>query len=129
MNLNSKEIESVSKLEPFKRYNYFIKKIADFEEIWTIVDKHGELALSDIEENTLISFWTAEAFIKSNLYGNWENCIPFKITLDDFEDIFAPLIVDNNYLINVFPVNGKSGFVVNLDEFIRDLNDELEKYQ
>lgn len=129
MKLNTKEIESVSKLESFKRYNYFIKRIADFEEFWTIVDKHGDVALSEIEENTLMSFWTAEDFIESNLYGSWKNCIPFKVTLDDFEDTLAPLIEDNNYLINVFPVNGKSGFVVSLDEFIRDLNDELEQYQ
>ncbi|WP_350284656.1 DUF2750 domain-containing protein [uncultured Croceitalea sp.] len=129
MKLNIKEIESVSKLEPFKRYNYFLKRIANFEEFWTIVDNHGDVALSEIEENTLISFWSSEEFIKSNLSGNWEKCIPFKVTFDDFEDTFAPLIAQNDYLINVFPVNRKSGFVVSLDEFIRDLNDELEQYQ
>ncbi|PKD18751.1 hypothetical protein APR41_17740 [Salegentibacter salinarum] len=129
MKLNTKEVENVSKLKPFKRYKYFIKKIADFEEFWTIVDEKGDLALSEIDENTLVSFWTAEDFIKSNLDSGWGNCVPFKITLDDFEDTIAPLIADNSYLINVFPVNGKSGFVVDLNEFIRDLNEELEQYE
>ena len=129
MNLTRQEIESVSKLEPFKRYKYFIKKIADFEEIWTIVDKNGDIALSDIEEKTFISFWTAEPFIKSNLNKGWKKCTPVKLDLDNFEETVSPLIKENNYLINVFPVNGKSGFIVNIDEFIRDLNEELEQYE
>ncbi|MDC6384635.1 DUF2750 domain-containing protein [Flagellimonas taeanensis] len=128
MKLNIKEIETVSNLESFARYKYFLKKIADFEEFWTIVDKNGEIALSEIEDDTLMSFWTAEDFIKSNLFGNWEKYNPFKVTLDDFEDTLIPLIENNNYLLNIFPVDGKSGFVVNLDEFIRDLNNELEQY-
>jgi len=115
MKLHLKEIEKVSKLEPLKRYQYFIKRIADFEEFWTLVDYDGCVALSEVEENTLISFWSSEDFIKSNLFDNWKNLTAFKITLDDFEDTFAPLITDNNYLINVFPVNRKSGFVVDID--------------
>ena len=36
--MSLKEIENVSKLEPFKRYQYFIKKIADFEELCYLYD-------------------------------------------------------------------------------------------
>lgn len=129
MKISSQEIEHVSKLEPFKRYQYFIKKIADFEELWTIIDENGDIALSDLDDKTFISFWSAEPFIRSNLDGGWKDCNPFKISLDDFEDTMVSLIADNNYLINVFPVNGKSGFVVSLNEFIRDLNEELEQFE
>ncbi len=128
MNLSSQEIESVSKLEPFKRYTYFIKKIADFEEIWTIVDKNGDIALADIDHKTFISFWSHEDYIQSNLENGWKDCQPFKITLDDFEDTIIALINENDYLLNIFPVMGKSGFIVNLNEFMRDLNEELEQY-
>ncbi len=37
-------------------------------------------------------------------------------------------IIENEYLINVFPIGNKTGFVVNINEFIKDLNDELEWY-
>ena len=129
MKLNIKEIENVSKLEPFKRYQYFIKKIADFEELWTIVDKNGDIGLSDIDDKTLIPMWPKEAYIESCLEGNWKNHVSFKITLDDFEEKIISLISENNYLINVFPVGNKTGFVVNLNEFTRDLNEELEQYE
>ncbi len=129
MPLHPKHIENVSKLKSFERYKYVIRKIADYEEFWAIVDKNGDLGLSTIEDKTLISIWSEEDFIADSLNGNWKNHVPFKITLDDFENTIASIIVENDYLLSVFPLNGKTGFVVNVDEFIRDLNEELEQYQ
>lgn len=126
--MKDKEIENVSGLEPYNRYQYFIKKVADFEELWTIIDENGDYAFSDVDDKVLISFWSAKEYIDSNLNDGWKNCKPKKITLDDLEDEIFDLIASENYLINVFPVSGKSGFVVDLDEFARDLNDELKNY-
>ncbi|WP_343642344.1 hypothetical protein [Chryseobacterium sp.] len=44
------------------------------------------------------------------------------------ENLFD-IINSENYLINVFPINGKSGFVVNLEKFDRDLQEELDKIE
>jgi len=121
MSLNIKEVENVSKLKPFKRYQYFLRKVADFEELWTIVDENNEISLSHIDNSKLISFWSAKDFIKSNLSGNWKKHKPEKIGLDKLGKKIIPLIIENNYLINVFPVNGKSGFVVNIEEFAGQL--------
>ncbi|MCH4828200.1 MULTISPECIES: DUF2750 domain-containing protein [Flavobacterium] len=126
--MNAKEIKNVSVLQPIERYKYFIKKVADYEELWTIVDVNGDYALSDIDDKTLISFWSAKEFINSNLEEGWKECTPKKLTLDDLEDEIFDLIASKNYLIDVFPVNGKSGFVVDLDEFARDLSEELKNY-
>ncbi len=129
MTLNKMEIENVSKLDTFKRYKYFIKKVADFEELWTLIDENSDFALSEIDNHFFISFWTAEEFIKSNLDNGWKNHTPLKMSLNYFEENVMPVIQENNYLINVFPVNGKSGFVVSINEFVRDLNEELENYE
>lgn len=127
--MNQKEIENVLKLEPFKRYEYFIKKVADFEQLWTIVDEDGDYAISEVDEFSLIPFWPAEEFVSLDLQEGWEDCTPLKLTLDDLRDNIFDVINSENYLINVFPVNGKSGFVVNLEEFSRDLNEELDKIE
>ena len=127
--MNPKEKENILKLEPFKRYQYFIKKIADFEELWTIVDENKNYAISEIDDHSLISFWTAEEFILSNLNNGWENCKPLKLSLEDLDEELFEIIASENYLINVFPINGKSGFVVSLEEFKRDLDEELDKIQ
>lgn len=127
--MNPKEKENILKLEPFKRYQYFIKKIADFEELWTIVDENEDYAISEIDDLNFISFWTTEEFIYSNLEEGWKNCKPLKLSLDDLENELFEIIAAENYLINVFPINGKSGFVVSMEEFRRDLDEELDKIQ
>ncbi|WP_196893076.1 DUF2750 domain-containing protein [Aureivirga marina] len=128
MTIHHKEIENVLKLSPFERYKYFIKKVADIEELWTIVDENNKFSIAEIDNKKLISFWSAKEYIKSNLEESWENEIPFKMNLDYFESKIIPLIEEKELLINVFSINGKSGFVVSLREFIRDLNEELELY-
>jgi hypothetical protein len=127
--MNPQAIENIKKLEPFQRYQHFIKRIADFEELWTIIDEDGDYALSSLDEFTLIPFWSAEEFIASNLEEGWENCKSLKLTLNDLEDSIFEIIASENYLINVFPVDGRSGFVVSLNEFCRDLNEELKQYE
>jgi len=127
--LRKEEILNVSKLEPFKRYKYFIKKIADFEELWTLKNDVGDLAISGADDKVLIAFWSAEDFTNSCQNGVWENYHPVKITMDELEEEILPMIREKGYLIDVFPVNNKSGFVVSIDEFVRDLNEELENYE
>lgn len=70
-----------------------------------------------------------EEFIFSNLSDGWEDCKPLKLSLEDLQNELYEIIATENYLINVFPINGKTGFVVNIDEFKRDLNEELDKIQ
>lgn len=127
--MNSKKLENISNLSPFDRYNYFIKHTADFEECWTIIDNDGHFALSDIDDYSFISLWPSEDFIQSNLTDGWLEAKPMKLTLTSLADVLFPLIKQESYLLNVFPINGKSGFVVSLHEFTRDLNKELEQYQ
>lgn len=128
MKINKKAFENIKNLKPFDRYKFFIKRIADYQELWTIINKSKKLALAHVDDNTMVSFWPMKDFIKDNLDGNWKDCKPLKIDLDYLEEKVIPLILENNYLINIFPIDGKSGFVVNIDEFVRDLNEELEKY-
>ncbi|PLK42111.1 DUF2750 domain-containing protein [Emticicia sp. TH156] len=128
MKITQKEIESVSKLAPFDRYTYFIKRVADFEKMYTIVDKAGYLAISEIDAKLLISLWSSQEYATLNITGEWEQYVVKEITLEEFEISYIDLIVENNYLINVFPVNSKAGFVVDVNEFARDISDEMQKY-
>jgi len=126
--INNKELQSVSTMGAFDRYRYFIKKIADSGMLWIIKNNDGEFALSEVESNVLLSMWSAKDFIKSCLNGVWEKYIPKSVTLEEFETELMPIIKSKNYLLDIFPVNNKAGFVVALEEFITDLNTELSNY-
>jgi len=48
--------------------------------------------------------------------------------LHDFIKTILAKIEKEGFLLNVFPVGAKTGFVVNPNEFIRDINGEFENY-
>ena len=128
MKINKKEISIVSELEPLNRYKYFVKRVADFEILYTIVDNDGRLAISQVENHKLVSFWSAHEFAKPYLIDEWKDYEVKQIAMEEFEESFIDLIVEEGYLINIFPVRNKAGFVVNINEFVRDLSEEYEKY-
>lgn len=128
MNLKTQEIESVIKLEPFERYKYSLKRIADNETLYTIKRDNETIAISDLDDEKLIPFWSAKQFAELNITDEWNEFYVEEISLDDFENEMVDFINENNFLMNTFPINNKTGFVVSLDEFIRDLNIELERF-
>jgi len=119
------ESDNISNKSPKLRYPYFLQKIAQSKELWTLVDSEGAFALFEVENTIVISLWSDEAYIESNLTPDWADCIPFKLDMDTLQEIFIPLIRQNSYLINVFPVDSRVGHIVSLNDFITDINRKL----
>ncbi|WP_286778489.1 MULTISPECIES: DUF2750 domain-containing protein [Sphingobacterium] len=128
MVLTDKEINSVIQLKPFDRYMYFLKRVADTERMYTLVNGNNEYALSEVEGNYVFSLWPFREYALLSSVREWNNYQVKEITLNEFENEVIDFIEQNKYLINVFTVNSKAGFIVNLIEFARDLSDELKKY-
>ncbi|KIC92616.1 DUF2750 domain-containing protein [Flavihumibacter solisilvae] len=126
--MHDKEIESVSKLEPFERYKYFIKRVADTEVMYTLVDESGEFVLAELGDNVLLSLWSASEFAALCMIDKWSGLTVKEISLGEFDEEIIDEAVEGNWLLNIFSVGVKSGFVVNLDEFTRDLSEELKRY-
>lgn len=108
------------------RYHYFIKTLAETGEVWTLLDSDGNFALFEVEHKTVFSFWPEEHFIDSNLTVDWQDYIPFRLDMDALEETVIPFIRQNKYLINVFPVNSRTGHIIPLTDFVNDLNNQLE---
>lgn len=128
MELHPKEIETVKNLEPFERYKYFIKRIADFEILYTLTYGNGAYATSKVDNHLLLPFWSAKEYADLCKIDGWKDCKVVELNFDDLENSIFDIIANENYLINVFPTNQKLGFVVDLDEFARDLSDKLKRY-
>ena len=129
MELHSKEIERVSNLEPFERYKYFLKRVADSESLYTLKSDNGNYVISEIDDNRLFPMWSAREYAELCKENGWNDCIVEELTLDGLDEEIFDLIASERYLINVFPTQEKTGFIVDLDEFARDLSDELKHYQ
>ena len=126
MKLANKEIESVSKLEPFERYQYTVKKIADWERLFIAINDDNSFLLLKVESISVISIWPAKEYALATFDKIGEKKVK-EFSLNDFYKMI-PYIKQHNILINVFSVDQNTGFVVAINEFIEDLNSELEKY-
>lgn len=128
MVVHPKEIESVTSLEPIERYRYFLKKVADSEELYLLEHENGEYATSELDGSILIPLWSAKEFAELCKINDWGKCNIKEISLENFEDEIIDIITESSYLINIFPVFERTGFIVDVDEFALDLSDELKNY-
>ena len=117
---------NLQQLPPHQRYLYFIKTLAETGELWTLIDENGNFALFEVEHTTVLSFWPEEHFIESNLTVDWQDYIPFKLDLDALEETVIPFMRQNKYLVNIFPVNSRTGHILPLNDFVNDFNNQLE---
>lgn len=127
--MHKTEFESVILLEPFKRYSYCLKRIADRELMFTLFSEEGNIAISSLEDELLLPLWSAPEFATLSLVDAWSNFQVTEISLEWFENEFIEVINKRNYLLNVFPIDRRTGFVVSLEEFIRDLGYYLQAYE
>ena len=127
MPITKQEINSVIKLSPKQRYEYFIKKVADYEELFT-AKENGKWLITEGGGYNFFMLWSSEEYANLFIKEGWEGCVSAKITLDEFMENIIPIIKEEELLLSIFALGGKSGFVVSLDEFKRDLSEELDKY-
>lgn len=128
MTISKMEFNALCKLEPYSRYMYFIKKFADMGIMYSLVNEKNKFAIAEVSNKMLISFWPAKDFAITLATGKWVKYSEYEISLDSFNEKVIPEIKQNGYLINIFPLFDKSGFVVDVEEFVRDLNTELNNY-
>ncbi|WP_276132893.1 DUF2750 domain-containing protein [Polluticoccus soli] len=127
-NPSEKEVESVIAMSAFDRYQYLVKQAAESEELYSL-KKGDEWALADVEDNVLFSLWPAAVYATREATSGWAGYEAKAISLEEFENTLLPLITKAGCMFNVFSVDGKLGFIVDREEFLRDLGEELEKYE
>ena len=124
--LNNKEIEAVSILPASKRYEYFIKKVADYEEVWGLFDD-GWAISEDDHGNHLIPFWPKKEFAILCAVDEWKNYKAEQIELEDFMQEWLPGMKADGIKPSIFWNNVDSA-VLDIDTIILDLKNELKNY-
>lgn len=76
----------------------------------------------------MFSVWSAPEFASQCLLGEGENCSVKEISMEDFEDEVIDEIEEEKYLLNIFSVDSKPRFIVDITELARDLSDEMKNY-
>jgi len=127
--MNDKEFESVISLNESERYTYFIKKVADWEEVWSLWSKDGWVLASDDSGHQHVPVWPHERFAAACILDEWAENEPRKIELSDWIERWIPGMIRDKRIVSVFPApNGKSISV--LPERLKDdLEEEISLYE
>lgn len=132
MKVSKQELEAVTALSPEKRYNYFVKRICDWEQVWTLYEddyivlneaKNAKLYIllfpfKDFAEH----YATNTRGMKGVSYKSFE--------INEFlETIIKKLQANNVSNALVFPVANGYGLNVSMTDMVKDIQSELENYK
>lgn len=127
MFVSQKELHAVQRLPAEARYNYFIKRVADTEMVWGLY-KDGWATTSDNYKRNSIPLWPAREYALVHCTGDWKDCSPRSVSVQEFLSDFSPYAQQSNYAPSVFFVEGVGGIDVDWDKLCNDIGIELEKY-
>ena len=117
----NKGVKDIERLLPEKRYAIAILEILKNQEIFVLEKEEGAYAVSELDGTKMISMWPAEVYASNNISFNWADFHTKRIALLNLEPILD-FIEDQKWSIDMFPVGGKTGEVVTVEELISDLN-------
>jgi hypothetical protein len=129
--LRPEEIDKLFKKPGEKRYDYFIKTVADTEEVFGLADEEGWLLLGDDDneesEDILPLFPGAEFAERFRVEHGFEE---YGIGIVDVNELLTWLdeMEEDNMVVAVFPDLQASGVVIAPSGLKQDLAQELEKY-
>jgi hypothetical protein len=127
--MHDKEFESVLSLSGSRRYEYFIKKVADWETVWSLKNEEGWVLARDDQGHEVIPVWPHERFALACTAGNWAECEPSPIDIAAWLERWIPGALRDRRLVAVFPTPSDRGVVVSPDRLKEDLERELSLYE
>jgi hypothetical protein len=125
--LTQKEIVAVLNLPEKKRYEHFIKQIADSECIWGLYDLDWVI-IKDKDGNKLFPVWPHKEYVELFLKDELLKASPKSIDIFDFIKDFLIKHGKKETSLLVFPSQNSTGFIANTDTLYKDLEEELSKY-
>jgi len=127
MKISQKQIESVIALPGPKRYEHFVKIVADWEEVWGLYQDGWALAATDGGQK-VFPVWPAKEYAALCAEKEWAGYEPESFPLADFMNELLPNLKNDGVLLGVFYTPSDTGVTLTVDQVLEDLNQELENY-
>jgi hypothetical protein len=127
--LSEKESTSVLSLPDDMRYSYCLKRIADWEEIWSLRNRDGWVLMRTPDGFETVPIWPHSDYAAKCIKDEWADCEPASISLTAWMDRWLPGLHEDGRQIAVFPTPADSGVTVEAKRLASDLAEECAKYE
>lgn len=127
MKIDSKEIEALISSSGEKRYTYFVKRVADSENVWGLYDDGWALASTD-DGILVFPVWSAKEYATLCKKGEWTNYEPKSFSLEEFLTELLPNLKTDGMVPGVFYTPDSNGVTLSAEQLLEDIKNELSKY-
>ena len=127
--IHKKEIENVLNMNGPERYDYFIRKLADWEEVWSLKAEGGWAMVSSSDSDKCIPFWPHSEYARICARDQWEEYSPKAIKIEAFMEKWLVGMSNDGINVAVFQLPQNKGVIVSPEKMLRDLRSELEQYE
>ncbi|MGB7992096.1 MAG: DUF2750 domain-containing protein, partial [Candidatus Methylophosphatis roskildensis] len=118
--------KNVIALDARARYEYFIRKVTDFETVWGLFGQGW--ATGAANGQNAVPFWPEEGFAALCANDEWDHCSPKEIPLQDFLRKWLPGMDRDHNMCWIFPTRESTGYLVHPLGLKQDLDAELAQY-
>lgn len=102
--------EAVMAAPAEERFAYFVRKAADFEQVWGLYAEGW--ATADAGSTIALAVWPEPDLAAACAFGAWERHVPKAIPLGDFLTVWLPGMVRDSRAVVVFPTDRDTGLKV-----------------
>src|SRR3954468_24859057 len=73
------------------RYGYFIRRVADAEQVWGLRTPDGRWIVSASDNGvTVYPFWPEKEFAEAAVFGDWSDATAVALPLEEFLERWLP---------------------------------------
>lgn len=127
MKLSKDQVTAVMALPAQKRYEHFVKQVADSEEAWGLF-KDGWAISSDSAGRQSLPIWCAREYAELSKLDEWREYQAENIQLDILLNEMLPDLALNSISLAVMYLPHNEGVVVSAEHVKEDIETELENY-
>jgi hypothetical protein len=127
MKISPGQMMAVIGLPGVKRFEHFVKVIADWQEAWGLYQDGWALAAAG-DGTTVFPLWPAKEYAEVCAVNEWKGYDPRAISLGDLTEVLLPKLKLDGVLPGVFFTPSSKGVTTSVDELMLALETELQKY-
>lgn len=126
--LREEQLRSILALPGLKRYEHFIKQVADTQKVWSLRDESGWVCSTMDEGRSVLPLWPHPDYASLAATGGWVGAAPHAIDLRKLMDEMLPDFRERGVGVLILPTLEGEGIVPPLEQLLSDLRAELGKY-
>ena len=128
--LHPKHYENVMSFTAKERYEHFIIKVADWEQLWGLYNENKGWFLRTTDENVeYLSIWPHPEYAKNIGKEYYPEYNEEEISLENFMSNLLPKLEKDNVKIGVFPDPEGNTWLMEAKDLLQDLQDECEQHE